>query len=94
MGQKCLNTTRLRPIVTKFEHFKQKELVQQQGRQLRGTDYGLNDQYPPEIVCRRKVLLSIRKQKISEGKRAALSVDKLYIDGQLFKDTDITPWLF
>lgn len=94
MGQKRVDATRPRPIVAKFEHFKQKELVQRQGRQLRGTDYGLNDQYPPEIVRRRKVLLSIRKQKISEGKRAALSVDKLYIDGQLFKDRDITPWLF
>lgn len=94
VGQKRVDATRPRPIVAKFEHFKQKELVQRQGRQLRGTDYGLNDQYPPEIVRRRKVLLSIRKQKISEGKRAALSVDKLYIDGKLFKDRDITPWLF
>ncbi|XP_074528551.1 uncharacterized protein LOC141791795 [Halichoeres trimaculatus] len=80
MRQKRTDTTRSRPIVAKFEHFKQKELVQRQGRQLRGTDRGLNDQYPPEIVRRRKALLSIRKQKISEGKRAALSVDKLYID--------------
>lgn len=94
MGHKRVDATRPRPIVAKFEHFKQKELVQRQGRQLRGTDFGLNDQFPPEIVRRRKILLSIRKQKISEGKRAALSVDKLYIDGQLFKDKDITPWLF
>lgn len=94
MGQKQAHSTRPRPIVAKFEHFKQKELVQRQGRQLKGTDYGLNDQFPPEIIRRRKVLLSIRKQKISEGKRAALAVDKLYIDGQLFRDKDITPWLF
>ncbi len=45
-----------RPIVAKFEHFKQKELVKSKGRELKGTDFGLNDQYPREINERRKVL--------------------------------------
>ncbi|KAK0139819.1 hypothetical protein N1851_023262 [Merluccius polli] len=58
------------------------------------SHYGLNDQYPPEINNRRKQLFPIRKQMIQKGKRAVISVDKLYIDGQLFKDKDITPWLF
>ena len=94
LGQKHTNTTRPRPIIVKFEHFKQKEQVQRQGRQLKGTDYGLNDQYPQEIIHRRKQLFPIRKQMMKEGKRAIITVDKFYIDGQLFKDKDITPWLF
>lgn len=32
-----------RPIVAKFEDFKQKGLVQRQSRQLKGMNYGLNE---------------------------------------------------
>lgn len=93
LGQKN-NNNRPRPIVAKFEHFKQKETVQRQGKQLKGTDFGMNDQFPKEIMERRKKLFPIRKQKIQEGKKAVISVDELYIDGQLYRHKDITPWLF
>lgn len=88
------NNNRPRPIIAKFEHYKQKDQVRQQGRQLKGTDYGLNDQYPKEIMQRRKVLFPIRKNMMKEGKKAIISLDKLYIDGQLYRDKDVTPWLF
>ncbi|KAK1895368.1 Protein unc-13 like C [Dissostichus eleginoides] len=39
IGQKNTSNKRPRPVVAKFEHFKQKQ--QRQGRQLKGTDYGL-----------------------------------------------------
>jgi len=39
------NNNRPRAIIAKFEHYKHKELVQRQGRQLKGTNYGLNEQY-------------------------------------------------
>lgn len=94
LGQKHINSTRSRPIIAKFEHFKQKVLVQRQGRQLKGTHYGLNDQYPQEIIRRRKLLFPIRKTMINQGKKAIITVDKLYIDGQLFRDKDTTPWLY
>ncbi len=92
LGQKLSNAARPRPIIVKFEHFKKKELVHRQGRQLKDTHYRLNYQFPQEINHRRKQLIPIRKQMIKECKRATLIVDKLYIDGQLFKDKDITPW--
>lgn len=85
---------RPRPIVAKFEHFKQKELVQRQGKHLKGTDFGLNDQYPKEILQRRKQLFPIRKQMREESKKAVIVVDKLYINDQLYRDKTITPWLF
>ena len=94
LGRNLHNTTRPRPIIAKFEHYKQKELVQKQGRQLKGTHFGLNDQFPQEINRRRKQLLPIRKQMMSQNKKAVLIVDKLYVEGQLFKDKDVTPWLY
>lgn len=42
----------------------------------------------------RKQLHPIRKQMMQQGKKAALAVDKLYIDGQLYRDKNITPWLY
>ena len=35
-----------RPIIAKFEHFEQKELVKSKGRELKGKPFGLNDQFP------------------------------------------------
>ncbi len=45
---------RPRPIVAKFGYFKQKEQVKSRGRELKGTDFGVNDQFPKEILERRK----------------------------------------
>ena len=87
------NTKRPRPIVAKFEHYKHKELIKSRGRELRGTGYGLNDQFPREIQERRKKLLPVLKLQREKGRKAALSVDKLYIDGKLFRDPEITTWL-
>lgn len=55
------SNARPRPIVAKFEQFKQKELVKSRGRQLKGTTFGLNDQYPKEIQEHRKILYPILK---------------------------------
>ena len=92
LGQK--NAHRPRPIIAKFEHFKQKMIVQKQGRELRGTNFGMNDQFPPDILQRRKTLFPIRKQLLGEGKKAVIVVDKLYIEGQLYRDKEKTPWLY
>lgn len=85
---------RPRPIIAKFEHFQQKVLVKSKGRELKGTSFGMNDQFPKEINERRKVLYPIMKEHRQKGKRTALVADKLYIDGQLFRDSNKTPWLF
>ena len=85
---------RPRSIVAKFEHYKHKDLVHRQGKHLKDTNFGLNDHFPKEIIQRRKHLFPIRKQMIKEGKKAVVVVDKLYIDNQLFRDKNITPWLF
>lgn len=94
LGGKKAGDTRPRPIVARFEHYKQKMQVKSRGRELRDTNFSMNDQFPAEILSRRRVLFPIRKKNIKEGRRAAISVDKLYINGQLFRDPEITPWLY
>lgn len=90
IGQINTDHKRPRPIIVKFEHYKHKELVKSKGRELRGTQFGLNDQFPREIQERRKKLIPIMKQLRKEGKRATLNIDKLYVNGQLYRDTDTT----
>lgn len=43
------NTSETTPTVAKYEHFKQKELVKSRGMEVKGTNYGMNEQYPQEI---------------------------------------------
>ncbi|KAL4000651.1 galactose-3-O-sulfotransferase 4 [Sarotherodon galilaeus] len=85
---------RPRPIVAKFSHFKQKEHVKSRSRELKGTDFSVNDQFPKEILERHRVLFPIRRGFIQKGSHAVIAVDRLYVDGQLHRDPDITPWLY
>ena len=53
----------------------------------------MNDQFPKEIQERRRILVPIMKQFREKGKRATLSVDRLYVDGKLYLDRNVTTWL-
>ncbi|XP_061587527.1 NACHT, LRR and PYD domains-containing protein 3-like [Cololabis saira] len=94
LGGRRSEAQRPRPIVAKFEHFKQKELVRRRGPQLRGLPFSVNDQFPREILDRRRVLFPVRRRLISEGCRAVITVDRLYVNGELYRNPNITPWLF
>lgn len=94
MGAKKPGAPRPRPIVAKFGYFKQKEQVRSRGRELKGTDFGVNDQFPKEILERRKILFPIRRSLIQKGSRAVIAVDRLYVDGQLYRNLRTTPWLY
>lgn len=91
-NNKNLNSKRPRPIVAKFEHYKQKELVKSKGKELRGTTFGLNDQFPRVIQDRRRILIPIMKQFRQNGKKAVITVDRLYVDGKLYRNDTIS-WL-
>lgn len=56
------NSNKPRPIAAKFEHYMQKELVKSRGKELKGTHFGINDQYPWEIQDRRKRLPPVLKE--------------------------------
>ena len=71
-----------------------KELIKSRGRQFKGTKFGLNDQFLSEINKRRKRLYPVQRQQRMDGRRGFINVDKLFIDGQLFPDSSITPWQY
>ena len=85
---------KIRPIIVKFEHYQHKELLKSKGKLLKDTNFGMNDQYPREINEGRKALYPILKEQRKNNICAVLAVDKLYINGQLFRTPEITPWLF
>lgn len=74
-----------RPIVAKFNFYKDKEEIRHRAHKLRGTVFGISDQYPDEIRERRRELIPILKDAKANGQRASLVVDKLYINGKQYK---------
>ena len=84
MGQKKVGT--IRSIVAKFNRFKDKELVRKQWKSLEETPYYVSEQFPKEVVEKRKKLKPKLRDAKSEGKRAWIAYDTLYIDGKAIKD--------
>ncbi|KAF7641833.1 hypothetical protein LDENG_00270870 [Lucifuga dentata] len=83
-----------RLIIAKLEHYKHKDLIKSKARELKGSNFRINDQFPKEINDRWKILYPIMKQHRQNNKRAYMVVDKLYVDGQLYRNLSTTPWLF
>ncbi|XP_041376613.1 uncharacterized protein LOC121389063 [Gigantopelta aegis] len=82
LGRKSTNSTRPRPIVAKFERYKDRENVRRSSKVLKGTNFGVSEQFPYEIVQRRKELWPKYKEAQRRGLRASLVVDKRFIDGK------------
>lgn len=83
-NQKNSKNGRPRPIVARFERFKAKELIKSFGKNLKDTNFGVNDQYPQEISERRWKLFPVLRKARNHNIKAVLKVDKLYIRGVLF----------
>ena len=49
---------RNRSIIAKFTYFKDRETVRRQWKELEGTPYKIFEQFPPEIVNKRKITCS------------------------------------
>lgn len=75
-----------RPIVAKFLNTNSKNQVKSCLRNvdLRQTPFNVKEQYPEEILQRRRDLIDVWKTARRDGKRAVLVRDKLYINGQLY----------
>lgn len=54
-------------------------LIKSRGRELRGTKFGLNDQYLHEMKEQCKILFPIMKHYRQNNKYTVINVDKLYI---------------
>ncbi|CAG2239764.1 unnamed protein product [Mytilus edulis] len=73
-----------RPIVCRFKNFKDREIVRTSAKELKGTHYGIQEQFPKEINDKRKMLWPYFKQAREDKKKAYLKRDKLFIDGNEF----------
>ena len=76
-----------RPIVAKFERYKDREFIRQCSRDLneKKNDYFIREQFPPEIRAKRKLLYPVMRTYARDPQnRVALVRDKLYINGQLY----------
>ena len=78
------DAAKTRPILVEFQTFNDRETVRKSSPKLKDTDYGVSQQFPRDVVLKRRKLLPILKNARSEKKRAYLSFDKLYIDGELY----------
>lgn len=77
-----------RSIVAKFSLFKDRETVRKLRSKLNGTKFYINEQFPKEVVEKRKKLLPRMKAAKNDGKQAWIAYDKLYIDGVVVKDSN------
>ena len=64
---------------------------------LKGTQYGIREQFPQEIENRRKPLYPVMRRVRQEKRQVTLVRDRLYIDNELYVpyeiDKDVTPRL-
>ena len=73
---------RPRTIVAKFTYFKDRERVRKSANRLRGTYFGIREQFPEEVEQRRKPLYPMLRQARQEKKKAVLIKDKLFVEGK------------
>ncbi|KAJ8408800.1 hypothetical protein AAFF_G00246180 [Aldrovandia affinis] len=59
MGRKNEQNNYPRVIVAKFDFFKQKEEIKLKSKELKGSKFYLSDQFPKEILDRRRKLYPI-----------------------------------
>ena len=75
-----------RNIVYKCNLFADRELVRKRKFKLDKSTYYIHEQFPPEIVAKRRRLVPKLRDAKTEGKSAWISYDTLYVDGKPLKD--------
>ena len=78
-------TKNSRPIIAKFSFHKDKERILSNARALAGSNYGISQDSPREIVEIRKGLINATKEAKKEGHDTKLVYDKLYINGRRYR---------
>ncbi|KAH3774197.1 hypothetical protein DPMN_175571 [Dreissena polymorpha] len=56
-------------------------MVRKRWKELDGTAYRVFEQFPPEVMSKRRQLVVKMKEARRLGKRAYLAYDTLYVDG-------------
>lgn len=74
-----------RPMVVKFTSSRTKDEVLALSKRLKGTRFFMTNQYPAEVVEKRRKLIPIMNSFRQKGQKVRLVVDKLYVNGELFR---------
>ena len=76
------NKDRIRPIVVKFAFFPDRERVRKKSFRLKGTPFGISEQFPKEVLETRGKLVPIMKKVREDQKELYMTVDTLFINGR------------
>ncbi len=74
-----------RPIVAKFTRYKQRELVRSRGHTLKGTKFGVFEQYSKGVNEKRRILYPKMMAAREKNCYAKLQYDSLIINNERFK---------
>jgi hypothetical protein len=77
---------RSRRIVCKFNMFTDREIVRKSSNKLKDTNFYITEQFPPEVVAKRRTLFRKMKQEKEARNTAWVSYDKLYVNGKIVTD--------
>jgi ribA/ribD-fused uncharacterized protein len=84
LGTYSKGTKTCRPIIMRFHFFGDRELVWRNKSQLKGKSLWISEDFPQEIMDKRKQLLPVLKAAWQNGNKASLRVDKLIIDDKSY----------
>ena len=78
-----------RPIVARFLYHNDLQLVKDSAHKLRGSKFGIREQYPAAIEDKRKDLYPLMRRLRGDGENPKLIRDRLYLRGKLLKPDDV-----
>ena len=73
-----------RPIVARFIYYRQLTLILQNAHKLRGTYFGIREQFPAEVEEKRRTLYPVVRDCKQKGLRTKLVRDRLFIENKLY----------
>ena len=79
-----------RPVVARFLYYNDLQLVKSRAYMLRGSSFGIREQFPASVEDKRKDLYPLMKKLRDDKQNAKLVRDKLYVRGKLQNAEDIT----
>ena len=77
-----------RPIVARFIYYNDLQCVLKNAYRLRGSQFGISEQFPAEIVARRQKLYPKMREAKQQRREVVLVRYRLYIDGEQYFPPD------
>ncbi|KAH3773864.1 hypothetical protein DPMN_175235 [Dreissena polymorpha] len=72
----------VKECATYSDYFSYAVGLRKQWKHLTGTNFQMHEQFPPEVLEKRRKLVPHMKDARKEGKRAWIAYDTLYVDGK------------